>query len=201
MITKHAKNNFLDHAPIVALNKPVGWEIYSTNSNLSIDRMKISSIDKDQDLGGYDLKEALKDHPDHLFVKIFAIKEDEVNDNGDSFSKEELKKAASTFIGCPVFCNHANDDIEKARGKIVHAWYDETAGGIYIISMVDKVAYPKLARGIEEKYIGGTSMGVQVAFSICSICHNRAAVADEYCSHIKERKTKKFSGKSKCKYH
>jgi hypothetical protein len=186
---------------IEALNKPQGWEIFDGEHELSISRIKLASIDKSQDLGGFDITQALKEHPDHLFVRVFAIKKDEVNDNGDAFSAAELKKACDTFVGVPVFCNHQNDDIEKARGKVVHAWFDDDRGGIYIISMVDKTAYPKLARGIEEGYISGTSMGCQVHHSLCSICHNHAHVAEEYCDHVRHRKTKKFSGKVKCAYH
>lgn len=134
------------------LNKPQSW----TEFNLS----KFASTNiRSEGLGGFDLKEAIAKNPDHLFAKIFAIKKDEVNDNGDSFPADELKKAAKTFIGVPIFCNHQNDDVEKARGKCVHAWYDEERGGIYIISMVDRVAYPKLARGIEQGYVNGCFPG------------------------------------------
>ena len=201
MFVKSARIN-LGRVSIEALNRPEGWGIFDGEQELSISRMKVASFEKsNNELGGFDIEAAVKEHPDHLFVKVFAIKKDEVNDNGDAFNEEELKKSAETFIGVPVFCNHQNDDIEKARGKVVHAWYDEDKGGIWTINMVDKVAYPKLARGIEEGYITGTSMGCQVHHSLCSICHTKAHVADEYCSHIKERKTKKHSGKVKCAFH
>ena len=164
--------------------------------------VKMAAIKKDKiDIGGFDINAAIKEHPDHLFAKIFAIKANETNDNGDHFSTEELKKATNTFVGVPIFCNHQNDDIEKARGKCVHAWYDDEKDGIYIIAAVDKVAYPRLARGLESGIIQGSSMGASVANSTCSICHNSSAVADDYCEHIKERKNKKFSGKVKCQYH
>jgi len=185
---------------IEALNCPDWYEF--NMSRIKVASTTTASIDKNTDnFGGFDVKAAIKEHPDHLFVKVFAIKKDEVNDNGDAFSESELKKAAHTFIGVPIFTNHQNDDIEKAKGKCVHAWYDDDKGGIYIISMIDKVAYPQLARGLEEKYIFGTSMGCSVDHSICSICHNSASVALDYCSHIKEQKNKKFSGKIKCQYH
>jgi len=178
-----------------ALNNPKNWE----EINISI--IKTASINKSEDIGNFDLKSAIKEYPEHLFVKIFAIKANEVNDNGDNFSTEELKKATSTFVGVPVFCNHQNDDIEKARGTVTHSWYDNEKDGIFIIARIDKVAYPKLARGIEEKIISGTSMGASVSASICSVCHNCAATAAEYCDHIQNRKNKKFSGKIKCQYH
>jgi len=179
---------------IEPLNKP-DWAEYN------LTRIKVASIDKSKDLAGFDLEAARKEHPDHLFVKVFAIRENEVNDNGDAFSKSELQKAYQTFVGVPIFTNHQNDDVEKAKGKCVHSWYDEKKGGIYIISMIDKVAYPRLARGIAEKYIAGSSMGAAVDYSCCSICHNKSNVADEYCEHIRNQKSRKISAVVPCKYH
>ena len=188
---------------IEPLNFPSNWEEINTSSI-----NKYASSEKtfeqrvaDIDLGGFDIVKAVSENPDHLFVKVFAIKKDEVNDNGDYFSEHELKKAAKTFIGVPVFVNHQNDDIEKARGKVVHAWWDDERGGIYTINMVDKIAYPRLARGIEAGYVTGSSMGCSVKYSCCSICHNRAANAKEYCSHIRERKKKNYNGEQECQYH
>jgi hypothetical protein len=188
---------YTGNASAVALNRP-DW------AEFNLTMMKVASIDKakaDVDLGGFDLEAALKDHPEHLFVKVFAIKKDEPNDNGDAFCEEELKKAAPTFVNVPVFTNHQNDDVAKAKGKVVHAWYDYKKGGIYIISMIDKLAYPQIARGVEEGYISGTSMGAQVQYSVCNICHNKAHTADEYCSCVKGGKNKKVSKTLKCSYH
>jgi len=152
-IRKEAKNLFENrNLPAVPLNKPKGWDFFELPKVI-----KTASIQKSQgeDLGGFDIAAAVEEHPEHLFVKIFAIKQDEINDNGDYFSAKELKLAAETFIGVPIFTNHQNDDIEKARGKCVHAWYDADAEGIFIIASVDKVAYPKLARSIAEGYVSG----------------------------------------------
>ena len=195
----YKKATFSHRCSVKALNKPQGedWEIY----NLP-DQIKTASINiEGEDLGDFDLKQATKKHPDHLYVKIFAIKKDEPNDNGDSFDEKELKAAAHTFVGVPLFANHQNDDVEKARGTCVHSWYDKEAGGIYIIGRVDKVAYPRLARGIESGYIVGSSMGTSVESSICSVCHNKSNVAEDYCGHISNRKNRKFSGDIKCAYH
>jgi hypothetical protein len=128
----------------------------------------------DSDNTEFDLEAEIKQHPDSLFVKCFAIEADEPNDNGDFFSREELKKSTPSFVGVPVFTNHANNDVNQARGKVVHSWWDDERNGIVIIARVDAAAYPQLARGIKEKYIIGTSMGCQVQYSLCSICHNYA---------------------------
>ncbi len=135
----------------------------------------------DSDNTEFDLEAEIKQHPDSLFVKCFAIEADEPNDNGDFFSREELKKSTPSFVGVPVFTNHANNDVNQARGKVVHSWWDDERNGIVIIARVDAAAYPQLARGIKEKYIIGTSMGCQVQYSLCSICHNYAENPDEYC--------------------
>ena len=136
---------------------------------------------KTDDNSHFDLAAEIKEHPDSLYVKCFAIKADETNDNGDFFGKDELRKATPSFVGVPVFTNHQNTDVEKSRGKVVHSWWDDERNGIMIIARVDSTAYPQLARGIKEKYILGTSMGCQVAHSLCSICHNHAETPDQYC--------------------
>ena len=150
----------------------------------------------------FDLEAEIKNHPDSLFVKCFAIKADEMNDNGDYFEKEPLKQATSTFVGVPIFTNHQNTDINQARGKVIHSWWDEDKNGIMIIARVDAVAYPQLARGIKEKYVLGTSMGCSVHHSLCSVCHNLSETPDQYCEHIRERKTRLISSRNqKCAYH
>jgi len=190
---------FSHKCEITALNKPKGWEIFNLPNQIKTASTKYAN--ENEDLDGFDLKTATSEHPDHLYIKVFAIKEDEVNDNGDAFSSKELKLASPSFVGVPLFTNHQNDDVEKSRGECVHSWYDKDAGGIFIIGRVDKIAYPKLARGIEEGYITGTSMGCSVEYSICSVCHNKAQTSDEYCEHVAGRKNKKYSGTIDCKYH
>lgn len=91
------------------------------------------------------------------------------NDNGDYFSVEELLKerehegklvhAFETFVGVPFFTNHQNDDIEKARGKIVNAFYDLKENCVYCDVMIDGESYPKLAKGIKDGYMTDVSMG------------------------------------------
>ncbi len=163
---------------------------------------KQAEMEADGDATYFDLEAEIKNHPDSLYVKCFAIKADEMNDNGDFFAKEQLKLATPTFVGVPVFTNHQNTDAEAARGKVVHSWWNEDSNGIMIIARVDAEAYPQLARGIKEEYIAGTSMGCQVQYSICSICHNKAETPEQYCEHIRERKTRKIEAKNqKCSYH
>jgi len=143
----------------------------------------------------FDLKQEMQDHGDNLYIKALAIIADEPNENGDYFPKDELLKSFHSFVGCPLFCNHKNDDVEEARGTIVYAEWDHENNGIMVVGRVDAKAYPKLARGIAEGYITGVSMGCQVERSKCSICDNDAAREDEYCEHIKTQKTRTHEGK------
>lgn len=101
----------------------------------------------------------IKKHPNSLFFRAKAIKADEPNSNGDSFSKEELLKGYKSFEGVPFFTNHENQDIEKAKGKIIFAEWDEKESSIYTIAFVDRDAYPHICRGIEQGYMSGVSMG------------------------------------------
>ena len=135
-----------------------------TLSTIKTASQKLSSLhtdgdNTDGDNTEFDLKAEINEHPSSLYVKCFAIKADEINDNGDNFDKLELKKAVSTFVGVPVFVNHNNTNAEEARGKVVHSWWDEEKNGIMVIKRVDAEAYPQLGRGIKESYISSTSMG------------------------------------------
>tara|TARA_Y100000310_G_scaffold72876_2_gene69046 strand:- start:8022 stop:15224 length:7203 start_codon:yes stop_codon:yes gene_type:complete len=137
---------------IEPLNHPKDWEVFELPEMIKTASVKEAEENK---FGGFDVQASIDKHPDHLFVKIFAIEKDIVNDNGDAFCEAELKKAANTFIGVPVFTNHQNNDVENARGECVHSWYDNKEGGIFLVARIDKVAYPRLARSIEEGYCKG----------------------------------------------
>lgn len=177
--------------------------IVSAKSQIKV-AFKQSAITQNGDASessDFDLEAEIKSHPESLYIKCFAIKADEMNDNGDYFSRDELIKATHTFVGVPVFTNHENTDILKAKGKVVHSWWDENRNGIMIIARVDAEAYPDLANGIKKEYILSTSMGAQVRASCCSVCHNFSETPDSYCSCIRERKTRHVSSKKqKCQY-
>jgi hypothetical protein len=216
MIEKRADYLFIDAQP---LNTPNFSDSFIKDQGLKVDPavyantisgIKTASAAKESseksgdgmDSPVFDLEAEISSHPDSLFIKCFAIKADETNDNGDYFSQDELRKAVPTFIGVPLFTNHANSDINEARGKVVHSWWDEEKNGIMIVGRVDAAAYPQLARGIKEEYVVGTSMGCQVQHSICSVCHNYAETPDQYCSCIQERKTREVTSRQQeCKYH
>ena len=95
-----------------------------------------------------------------LYVAVRAVSVG-TNGNGDHFTEEELKKAYKTFIGKGVFVNHASNDIEKKRGKIVDARWVESRGDKYVVTLLEmnEKAYPDFCQMIRSKQIDSVSMG------------------------------------------
>lgn len=116
------------------------------------------------------------------------------NDNADFFSADELRNSYKTFIGKAIFVDHNNENVEQARGIIMDAVFNERGKFVELLKAVDKKAYPELARGIEAGYITSTSMGTRCAYSICSICGNKAHTEEEFCDHIKNHKGSVLNG-------
>lgn len=128
--------------------------------------------------------------PGYLYVRSRAISS-RCNDNFDEFPAEELEKAYATFKGKPVFVNHNNEDHKRARGVIIDAALhkDSNRDGskdwwIEVLQEIDARRFPRLAKEILAENIARTSMGCDVAFSVCSACHNKATTPAEYCAHI-----------------
>ena len=92
-----------DHE-LKALNVPHGntWDLYSEDFKKPLE--KSAKMNKGTvDLNGFNIEAAIDENPDHLFVKVLAIKKDEVNENGDAFPEVELKKSAETFARGQMF--------------------------------------------------------------------------------------------------
>jgi hypothetical protein len=128
--------------------------------------------------------------PGYLYVRSRAISS-RCNDNFDEFPAEELEKAYASFKGKPVFVNHHNDDHKRARGVIIDAALHKDANRdgskdywVEVLMEVDALRFPKLASEIMNGNIARTSMGCDVAFSVCSACGNKATTPAEYCAHI-----------------
>jgi hypothetical protein len=134
----------------------------------------------------------------YLYVRSRAISS-RCNDNFDMFPADEIEKAYMSFIGKPVFVNHHNDDHRRARGVIIDAALhrDVNPDGspdtwVELLHEVDAVKFPKLAKAILAKEVNRTSMGCDVQFSKCSVCHNVASSPLEYCAHIPGKKGKRI---------
>lgn len=132
--------------------------------------------------------------PGFLYVRSRAISS-RCNDNFDEFPAAEIKKAYATFIGKPVFVNHHNENHRRARGVIIAAALHEDVNHdgspdtwVEVLMEVDAKSFPKLAKAILAGEIDRTSMGTDVAFSVCSACGNKAATPLDYCNHIPKMK-------------
>jgi hypothetical protein len=132
--------------------------------------------------------------PGFLYVRSRAISS-RTNDNYDEFPAEEIKKAYATFIGKPVFVNHNNENHRRARGVCIDAALHEDRNKdgspdtwVEALMEIDAIRFPKLAEAIIAGHIDRTSMGTDVAYSICSACGNKASSPSEYCQHIPRQK-------------
>jgi len=137
-----------------------------------------------------------KPEPGFLYVTTRAISS-RVNANNDGWPPEELRNGYRTFIGKPVFVDHNNWDLNRARGVVLDASihesklaanYDET--WVELLIEVDAVAFPKLAQAIVEGKIDAVSMGADVDFTVCSVCDNVAHEPRQFCAHIPQMKGK-----------
>ena len=124
--------------------------------------------------------------PHFIYVVVSALHGDEPNYNGDFFRWSELLRKNDgldihtweTWIGKPVCENH---DIKAVRGMIVDAWPIKAEKSIDMLHRVDERINPNLVKGIRNGSIKGTSMGVMVTRSYCSVCNNLAYDESQWC--------------------
>ena len=117
------------------------------------------------------------------------------NANGDFWSVDELRKNGQTFIGKSVFVDHDNTSVERARGIILDAIYNEKWHYVEVLEAIDKVAFPQLATAIQKRYVTGTSMGCMVERARCSICGNVVDLQhDQLCEHVANYKGMTLNG-------
>ncbi len=107
------------------------------------------------------------------------------NANGDIFPEDELVKAASTWVGKGLYCNHQSNDVEKLRGIIVDTIYDKASKELWGLVALDKKNFPILAAQVKNGTIRNVSMGTAVKRSYCTLCGNMAVVEADYCDCIK----------------
>lgn len=124
---------------------------------------------------------------DFLYFIARALTANVPNANGDYFPEDELEKSYESFIGKNLHLNHDADDVAKAVGKIIDAWFVRTDGDIYVVCLckVDKKLHPELARNIETGIIDSVSMGCSCQECECSICGCKAHNESEMCDHLK----------------
>lgn len=133
----------------------------------------------------------------YLYVAARACTADKPNLNYDMLPSSELRTAYKTFIGCPVFLNHLNDDTERARGVIIDAkWHDDNPDDqwVEILCELDEQRCPKLCSMIRDGSIDTMSMGCNVTTTTCSVCGNEAEFPYQFCEHVRD-KGREYDGK------
>ena len=108
------------------------------------------------------------------------------NANGDIFPEDELIKAADTWVGKGLYCNHQSNDVEKLRGIIIDTVYDKASKELWGLVALDKKSFPILASQVKNGTIRNVSMGTAVKRSYCTLCGNMAVVEADYCDCIKK---------------
>ncbi len=116
------------------------------------------------------------------------------NANGDIFPEAELKKAAGTWVGKGLYCNHQSSDVEKLRGIIIDTQYDEKTKQLWGLVALDRKNFPVLASQVKNGTIRNVSMGTAVKKSYCTKCANIAYVEADYCDCVKKLKGRVVEG-------
>jgi len=122
------------------------------------------------------------------------------NRNGDHFTPEELRQAASTAIGRKIDLSHSQE-FRDIVGGIAESKYVEAGAKSHVACLGDlyttvsepaRLAY-KLMR---QKIVSHVSMECDYQEGECSICGKRIRSKAEYCIHLKNFKGRDFKGKS-----
>lgn len=130
-----------------------------------------------------------------LYVSVRACTADVPNLNRDMLPHEELKTAYRTFVGKPVYVNHANTNLDRARGFIIDAAYhdeDPADRWIEILMEMDEVTFPTLCGLIRSGDIDTVSMGLNCFVPGTHITMSNGtvkniedvAVGDEVITHL-----------------
>jgi len=139
-------------------------------------------------LSGFDFSPA---DDSYLYAAFYACGAPYPNSNKDAFTVEELTDCYDTFIGKPVYINHANDDLTRARGVIIdaicHFDEEEDSCWVEILIELDKETFPYLAQLIENGDIDTVSMGCNLDYTECSVCGNIAYTDADFCEHIQNK--------------
>lgn len=129
---------------------------------------------------------------DAAYVHVLAMSAVEYygpNNNGDAFYEADLRAEHPKFIsGAHVFLHHLNKDPKTSIGKPIYSFYNEDMHRVELVLKLSR-RDPKAAKILEDLKNGVqlyVSMGVKVAFDVCSICNNQAKTRAEYCSHLRD---------------
>ena len=115
-----------------------------------------------------------------------------VNNNGDSWSREVIKKSYRTFIGAHNFQEHVQIE-DQSKGRIIDAVARDIGDSLYVdILVATDRKHASLVQDIEMGKMATLSMGCTTDFTICSKCGHYAEDETQLCDHIKYAKLNTF---------
>lgn len=153
------------------------------------------------------------DLTDYILLPVITMPSDLPNRNGVGFPAKQLARfnpqagrlAYKTFAGKPIFVEHNNKDITKAKGVIadasMHKMTGFGGGKVYKLMellAVDRSKDPTLASRVLSGDANAWSMGAYVEGYQCSYCN--ASLGQ--CSHLHPRQPRDFyilNGKLVCR--
>lgn len=139
------------------------------------------------------MKEAIERHrPDdrHFMMHLIAMGAYDrygQNRNGDAFTRDELKKAHTTFVDDAHFYReHVNTDpVKYGMGRVKASAYNPEMDWVELLVWGDREKaaseYEMAKAGKEMSY----SMSCRVKGDVCSCCNNFAKRTSDYCDHVK----------------
>jgi hypothetical protein len=125
------------------------------------------------------------------FVAMGAHERYAFNKNGDSFTREELKRCHPTFVKhAYLFREHRNTDPKLAIGIIKASSYNDPMDRVELIVWLDRTkAEKEFEKAAAGKELSG-SMACSVHHDVCSICDHEAPRVSNYCDHAKHYMTR-----------
>jgi len=113
------------------------------------------------------------------------------NVNGDRFRVPALTHEGDDYgyrtfaSNANYFTHHVNKDPALAKGKVLHAVWNDGGKRVELIVGINPSLDPEGAAAVDRGEDLTFSMGAKVPFDVCSICGNRAKTRAEYCDHLR----------------
>lgn len=121
-----------------------------------------------------------------------------VNNNGNSWDTDILRKTYKTFIGCHNYKDHVQIPA-KSRGIILDAVprkvkLNDNEWSLYVDILIatSKTEYPDWCKAIENRTIRYGSVGCSCSTLQCSRCGHIASGPKDFCEHMRFQKGEYF---------
>lgn len=109
------------------------------------------------------------------------------NDNGDAFSRQDLREYHPTFLDGHMFREHLNQDPKHAIGEIKAAGYHPKLHRVELVLWGDREKAASEYEKARNNRGLAFSMACRISYDVCSIkdCQKQAKSPKHYCWHLK----------------